>query len=136
MSSKSEEGPRALGPEHRVLLGPQGLGIQEIALWPQMGILWPLTCKYRRMKSLLSSKEGLSARICLVLQAHTLYYPQSTQMPKDRQSQSRSESPSLRGPSFRPRVPSALDPSLIVSRASAGGRHPPKACSVPYCPPP
>ena len=79
------------------------------------------------MKGLPSWKEGELARICLFLQAHTLYCPQSPQMPRERQTQQPCESPSLGGLFFRPCFPLAPFPSLIVSRAGAGGRHHPKA---------
>lgn len=86
------------------------------------------------MKGLPSSKEGDPAGICLVLQAHALHCSQSLQMPTERQTQQLSESPGLEGLFFRPCFPLAPFPSLVVSRAGAGGRHHPKTCSVPPSP--
>lgn len=72
------------GASERLLCGPNG---RIIALDPQ---IW-------EDERLPSRKKGDPARIRLVLQDHALYCSQSLQMPKERQTQPPSESPSLGG---------------------------------------
>ena len=75
--------PKA-GASERLLCGPNG---RTIALDPQ---IW-------EDERLPSRKKGDPARIRLVLQDHALYCSQSLQLPKERQTQPPSESPSLGG---------------------------------------
>ena len=72
------------GASERLLCGPNR---RIIALDPQ---IW-------EDERLPSRKKGDPARIRLVLQDHALYCSQSLQMPKERQTQPPSESPSLGG---------------------------------------